>query len=160
MNKVLLYGVLSLLLVGTVAAAGMLIRASTPASGLNDQAFYAYQAGDLDAAEALYRKALTLEPEYELARYNLALLYNEEKEYGKALEHLELLLAQDRKNPHYQYDYAVNLVEEMRASQAWERTTFEEAIAHYEAADELEPGFLRARENVAFLREMVTEYFA
>ncbi len=150
MNKVLLYGVLLLLLVGTVAAAGVLIRASTPASGLNDQAYYAYQAGDLETAEALYQRSLELEPDYQLARYNLALLYHEGGHYRAAQPHFARLADEHSGNGGYAFDAAVNLVAAMRAEERVVGAELDEAIGLFERAARHD--VMHAAGNAAVLR--------
>jgi len=142
--------VIGLLLAASVAATGVIIRAQTKEAGLNDVAYYAYHDGNSDAAERLYRMALAENPSYELARYNLATLLFQEGRFTEAATELETLISLDPGKAAYHYDLAVNLVEEMRQHSAG-LDQFDRAIAEYETANRLSPGFEHVNENLAVL---------
>jgi tetratricopeptide (TPR) repeat protein len=147
----------ALLVVGSAAATGLLITASTKETGLNDVAFYAYHGNRLDAAEHLYLMALQENPDYQLARYNLATLYFEERRFDDAITQLELLEQQDQSNSHYHYDLAVNLVENIRQNGKG-LDQFDRALSEYREAERLSPGFEHAEENIAVLEKIKAEY--
>ncbi len=141
---------LLLLLVASASATTVLIRTNSRAAGFNDAAYYAYHAGEKGLAEALYERALAENPSYERARYNLATLLFEEGRFDEAISHLELLVAAHPAKPEYHYDLAVNLIEKVRRMGGG-LSLFDRAIAEYEEAERLSPGFARARENLPVL---------
>jgi tetratricopeptide (TPR) repeat protein len=148
---------IALLVVGSAAATGVLIQAQTKESGLNDVAFFAYKDGKLAAAERLYLAALEQNPGYALARYNLATLYFEEKRFDDAIPQLALLEKADPQNPHYHYDLAVNLVENIRQNSKG-LDQFDRALSEYREAERLSPGFEHVQENIAVLEQIKAEY--
>lgn len=147
--------ILALLLVGSVAATTVLVRSSTnnPVE-LNNAGYTAYKAGNEASAEAFFLTAINLDPGYEHARYNLALLYNEEEEYGKAIEQLQTLTELDATNVHYQYDLAVNCIDHFRYDKAGEEY-FWCGVDHYKQTEALEPGFAHAKENLDVLYSFI-----
>jgi len=149
--------VIALLVATTVLATGVLIKASTKESGYNDAAFYAYQAGNLRAAEAMYLRAIEENPRYELARYNLATLYFQEERYDDAIGQLETLTELNPGKASYHYDLAVNLVENIRQHEKGVEH-FDRAIAEYETAERLSPGYAHATENIAVLERIKEEF--
>ncbi len=78
-----------------------------------------YRMGKLDMAENAYLRAVELDPQFSDAHYNLALLYIRNKEYPKALSHLEEAVRL-REDADYLINYGVVLREMNRfdASQA------------------------------------------
>lgn len=147
----------ALLVVGSVAATGVLIRAQTREAGLNDAAYFAYGDGNHAAAERLYLAALEENPSYETARYNLATLYFEQGRFDDAIAQLEALVAEDPSNPRYHYDLAVNLVENIRQNERgfdqWGR-----AMDAYRTTLALDPSFPHAAENLAVMGLIAAEY--
>jgi|GEM_PF-5059187 len=150
---------LVLLLVGSVAAARYLIVAPRDPSALNNAAYTAHEEGQLELAEALYLSAINLDPSYELGRYNLALLYFEEEKYDKADEQFVWLLDNAEDKAAYHYDYAVNYVARFRSKGEASVEDFNHAIAHYEWADHLEPGYAHARANADALTKIRDRFF-
>ena len=146
----LVFVVIALLLVASVAAAGVLIMSESKSAGLNNAAFYIYHDGRSEDAEQLYRMALNEEPSYQLARYNLATLLFQESRFPEAASELEMLIAQDPANAQYHYDLAVNLIENIR-QQHEGLDQFDRAIAEYETAAQLQPGIANVKENLAVL---------
>ncbi len=156
-QRTVLYGLLFLLIAGSATAAGVWISASPPEARLNDIAYYHYQAGEYEAAETSYLEALTENPDYETARYNLAILYFRQGLYEQAIPQFERLLEQNGNNPSYHFDYAVTIVEQMRETGYWDREVLERAIYHYETAERLQPGFPHAAENAVFLQKPLAD---
>ena len=149
---------IALLVVGSVAATGILITANSKEAGLHDVAFYAYHENKLSVAEHLYLSALAENTEYQVARYNLATLYFEEKRFDDAIAQLAILEKQDPANPHYHYDLAVNLVENIRQNSKG-LDQFDRALAEYREADKLSPGFGHVTENIAVLEKIKADYY-
>ncbi len=159
MKAILVATALVLLLAGSVAAATYLIVGPADPGALNNAAFTAYGEGRFELAEALYLSALDLDPGYELGRYNLALLYFEEGKYEKANEQFVALLNETDDKAAYHYDYAVNYVAWFRSNGEAGAEDFDKAIAQYEFADHLEPGYAHARENVDALTRIRDSLF-
>ncbi len=150
--------VIALLVTTTaLAASGVLFAAKTKESGYNDAAFYAYHAGNSRASEAMYLRAIEENPQYELARYNLATLYFEERRFDDAIVQLDALLSLNSEKASYHYDLAVNLVENIRQNERGIEH-FDRAIAEYEIAERLSPGFAHATENIAALKRIKAEF--
>lgn len=154
MKKTVMFSIVALLLVSSVAAAGILIHAETKEGGYNDVGYFEYQDGDINNAERAFLTALEINPEYQHARYNLATLYFEQQRYVEAAEHLEILMAQDPENPNYYFDWAANVIAEIRQNGGGDIELFDAAIEAYRQADALQPGFPHALENVAVLERV------
>ncbi len=153
MRKTVAIALLSLLVVTSVAAAGVLIVSPTKEAGLNDAAYHRYRAGDRAGAERLYLAAIAEEPSYQRARYNLATLYFEQGRNGEAIAQLEELVTLDPSAPAYHYDLAINAIARFRAG--GEESDFWLGLAHFEEAEQLSPGFAYAVENLAVLRSFL-----
>ncbi len=160
MKKLAALLVIAALLAGSAAAAGVLIRAQSPAAGLNDAGYYAYKAGQAGAAEQLFLAAIAQDATYQRARYNLATLYFNEERYDDAAAQLETLVALAPDDARYRFDLAVNLVASMRARGTAPLAEFDRAIALYQDADRLSPGFPHATENAAVLERIRAELVA
>lgn len=153
--KYVITGIIALLLVSTVAAT-MLIKTDNKAAGYNNAAYYVYQEGEIELAQELYMRAIDEDSSYQLARYNLATLLFEIKEFQKAAKQLELLVVMNESNVNYKYDLAVNLVEEMRQNNnGWDR--FDEALNLYYEVEEMDPGFAFASENIVVMERILSQ---
>ena len=119
---------------------------------LNNLGFYERDGGDLAKAEEYWNQALAVAPNHKEVRENLAKLYNLQGRYEEAAEQLQALVESDDGNPSYHYDLAVNQVELIRGKGY---DLFDSAIAHFERADELSPGYEHAEENVGVLKKIM-----
>jgi tetratricopeptide (TPR) repeat protein len=88
-------------------------------------------------------------------RNNLAVIYYKQGKYTEAISQLRVLIQSEPDNPSYHYDLAVNLVDKFRNSQEQILADLEEALAEYEKADSLEPGYASARENIEVLKKVM-----
>ncbi len=158
--RYLTLSIIFLLLVGSVAATGYLIRSQPNPALLNNAGYHAYQNGDVKAAEAFFKASLALAPQYERARYNLALLYFHEGRYAEAQPLFDELLKLDPENAQYHFDGAANYVARFRQKGVATTAEFEHAIAEYELADKLSPGFPHAASNARVLRKIEQELSA
>lgn len=140
-----------------VVASGVLIQSHTKEGALNDVAYYAHHNGDDHLAERFYLVAITKNPSYQKARYNLATLYFMEGDYDKAIDQLEKLIVQDPENPAYHYDLAVNMIENIRRNKKG-LEFFDRALKEYKKADSLSPGFKHSRENIAVLERIKADF--
>jgi tetratricopeptide (TPR) repeat protein len=154
MKKIVIYSMVALLVISSVIATGVLIRSATLEGGFNDVGYFEYQDGELDNAEDAFLAAIDANPEYQTARYNLATLYNEQERYVEAAAHLEVLVSLDDQNPQYYFDWAANVIAELRKNGGGDMALFDAAIEAYRTADELQPGFPHALENVAVLENI------
>ena len=158
--KRLLIAVLALVLLGSATATTVLIKSDGNPQTLNNAAYHAYHDGNLEAAEAAYLAALVLDPGYERAHYNLALLYFEQGRYAEAHEHFVSALMIDEANAQYHFDYAANYVARFRQADQATAADFDHAIEHYALAEALEPGFPHAAQNAAVLERIKHELFS
>ena len=101
-------------------------------------AFQLQNAGDLDAAEPLYRRVLERQPRHVDALYLLGSLYAQQGRYAQALPLLERALALRPQFTEAQNNRAVALKELGR---------FEEALACYDAALAHRPNYAEAHNN-------------
>ena len=77
-----------------------------------------HQAGDLKAAESLYRKAIKKRDRPDLATYNLALLYSETNRGRAAVPLLRTLIAKDQGNGRAHFTLGKLLLSEARVEEA------------------------------------------
>jgi len=118
-----------------------------------------YKQSDYEKAITSFEKAVSINPLHEEALNNLAFLYNKLGDYKKAAAHLAELVNIDPTNPSYHYDYAINLVMNIKKTKQGEIQEIETALEEFSIADQLEPGFLNAKENIEFLGGMKQEYY-
>lgn len=118
-----------------------------------------YKEGDYENAIKYYEKAVRINHLYEEAHNNLAFLYNKLGEYKRAAEHLAELVRINPANPGYHYDYAINLVLNIKKTKRGEIEEIETAMNEFRIADSLEPGFMYAKENAEFLESMREDYY-
>ena len=108
-------------------------------------------------AEDYFKKALEIDPDYELARNNLALLYNNIENYQEASYHLKILVDQYPKNIKYNYDYAIN-----KANTFYYETKnyndLKEALKYFKIVYEMDPGFEHIMDNIKVLNEIENMY--
>ncbi len=100
--------------------------------------------GQTNAAAEFYREAVTLEPDYPMAQFDLGLL---DVEQGKAAEASNHLAAAARLDPHnsvMQFDFGVFLAQHGAPAQA--AGSFEAALAD-------QPDFPEAREQLSLLQQ-------
>lgn len=116
-------------------------REDASATAVLTYAVTSYQEGDLETAEAQYRRALELNDEHPVALNNLAMLLAEQKaDLNEALELAERAVRQ-RPNVASYYDTL--------AFVQMQREAYEEAVGHLERAVELEPEDVSWRVNLA-----------
>jgi len=126
----------------------------------NDPEFYKalgnsfVEKGDYVNAAIAYESCLLLGEDKD-ARNNLAVIYYKQGKYPEAINQLSTLIQLEPNNPSYNYDLAVNLVDKFRNSQEQSLADLEEALAEYEKADSLEPGYASARENIEVLKRVM-----
>lgn len=115
--------------------------------------YYAEQK-DFDLAEDYLQRSLRIDPYNEIARMNLALIYNYQGLHDEAIQQLLVLLKIDESNPSYHYDLAINMADLYRKQGIGD---LNDAIAEFRKADELKPGFAKAKENIKALKEVLAE---
>jgi tetratricopeptide (TPR) repeat protein len=118
-----------------------------------------YKTGDYYNAIEQYNQALVLNPTYEEALSNLAFSYNKLDDFEQAAAVLEKLVELRPENPSYHYDLAINLVLAVKQDSKGTIEDVEKAQDHFNKADELSPGFQRARENAFFLEDLKMQYY-
>jgi TolB-like protein/Tfp pilus assembly protein PilF len=103
-------------------------------------------AGDLQGAEAAFRKALQLNPNYAPTyQWYAEMLRGLSGRTTEALELSRKAVTLDPKSAIIVNDYAEVLESAGR---------FDEALAHYQLAVEIEPGFAHGHDNVAWLKAL------
>lgn len=115
---------------------------------------YFTEQGEIEEAIIAYEKSLVYAEDTEV-RNNLAILYHEQGKYTKAIEHLRKLTQQNPDNPSSHYDLAVNLVDKFRNTQEQSLQDLLDALAEYQKAEELMPGYANAKENVEVLKKVL-----
>jgi tetratricopeptide (TPR) repeat protein len=122
----------------------------------NDPLFYKalggeyVKLGENGKAISAYEECLTFGEDLE-AHSNLAVLYYREGKYSEAISNLIILTESEPANPSYHYDLAVNLVDRFRNTDEKSLDDLYEALAEYERAEQLLPGYSYAAENIAVL---------
>lgn len=158
-SVVLISVLMVLLLVSIVLATGFIVKTSNP-DFRNDPLFYKAlgneltKKGDFDKAAIAYEQSLALAEDLEV-RNNLAVIYYREARYSEAIDQLRALVAEEPGNPSYHYDLAVNLVDKFRNTDDKNLDDLYEALAEYEKASGLSPGFSNSEQNIDVLRRVL-----
>ncbi len=101
--------------------------------------FALYALGESDRAIDLYQRALKIDPEFVLARYDLAVTYRGLGEIDKAIAEYEKAL---KINPRFP-EALSNL-----GGQYFRKGNVEQAVAHFRRAIEVYPNFIQALSNL------------
>jgi tetratricopeptide (TPR) repeat protein len=134
------------------------VGSSSTSEDYLSQADFYYARGVYDEAAAYYEKALMIKPDIESALNNAAVIYNKVGEYSKAAEKLAQLVNINPDNPSYHYDYAVNLVLDIKQKGSGTIEQIEKAIEEFQKSDSLQNGYQKVKENLAFLEDMKEQY--
>ncbi|NEO88278.1 MAG: TIGR03032 family protein [Spirulina sp. SIO3F2] len=108
-----------------------------------------YAQGNLQDAEANYRRCLELKPDLMLARYNLGVILRERDEWGEAREQFEQVQVLEPENPKVLNNLAIV---------AQHQGETEAAVQWYEKAIALDPNFASAHFNFGMLLLNIGEY--
>ncbi|MBN2421792.1 hypothetical protein JXB41_01080 [Candidatus Woesearchaeota archaeon] len=110
---------------------------------------------DIDEAksEGFFLLALKQDPDYEIARKNLALIYNKQAKYKEAVEQFQVLADQFPENADYNYDLAINLGN-LYYYESRSLEDLDKALSYFKKVNEISPGFLKTNENIAVLEEI------
>jgi protein O-GlcNAc transferase len=103
-----------------------------------------HQAGNLRAAEQLFRQALEAEPERAETWYYLGILHSQQRRFEPAIEYLQKAIALDPRQPVYVYALA---------NAHLERGEYGEAAARYRRAIRLHHDFADAHNNLGIALE-------
>jgi len=117
-----------------------------------------HRLGKSDYVNAInaYETSLLLGEDADV-RNNLAIIYHDQGEYTKALNQLRALINLKPENPSYHYDLAINLVDRFRNTAEQNQADLEEALAEFEKANTLQPGYSHSRENIDVLKRILGE---
>lgn len=132
---------------GDAPAAPPAPAAAAPAADPDElmrRAFPLHQAGDVAAAQRLYREILEIDPKYADAHYLLGRIEHEEGRHEEAIPHLRNALRADNKNPHFHR----TLGDSFMALGHWL-----EALAYFQNAAELDPGDFEHWNNLGCANE-------
>ena len=156
--------ILAISLIALIALAGIAIGTNILVMSDNDfkqdPSFYKslgnhlIEQNDYERAIQAYEISLTLAEDPNI-RSNLAVLYHEQGNYAKAIEHLRVLTELEPNNPSYHYDLAVNLVDKFRNTDKKVLHDLIDALAEYETADQLSPGYGHSKENIEVLKRIL-----
>ena len=122
-------------------------------TGLLNNLGYYYKDKNPLLAEDYFLESLYLEPEYDTARNNLALLYHGIEQYGKAVDHLKILVERNPDNIQYNYDLAVNLGLKYRFG-GNDYNDLNEALNYFAIVYNMDPNFEHALDNIKVLNEI------
>jgi tetratricopeptide (TPR) repeat protein len=100
------------------------------------------QKNDLAGAEINYSKALTIKPDYGLARNNLGMIFVKEGKLNEAIECFNKLLQQDKDSAELNYNLAMALSRQNR---------YDDAIKHLARVLELQPQNADVLNSLAWL---------
>lgn len=146
--------VLSFIFIAAIAASGFAATELKDPVAVQNIGFYAYEQGEVELAEKLFNKAIELDPDYEHARTDLAVLLHEQERYVEAIEQLDALVQIDDSNPEYWYDMGVNLIAEFRVEEEVEN--FYYGIEAYEQAAAIDNDYAHVQENLEVLYNLKT----
>ena len=143
---------LFIIILALVAVSTTVLAATelTDVTTINNLGYYAYEQGDSQLAEKLFDKAISLDPTYEKARFNKAVLLNNQERYSEAMDELNLLTSLDANNVEYWYDLGVNTIASFRFVTNDIRE-FNEGIRAYEQAQESDANLAHIKENLEVL---------
>jgi len=119
---------------------------------LNNIGYY-YKDKNPLLAEDYFLQALEIDPEYENARNNLALLYNSLFLYDKAAAELYILVEDYPDNIKYNYDLAINLANKFYHITG-EYHDLNEALKYFKIVYEMDRNFEHTMENIKVLNEI------
>jgi len=152
-------------LVPAIVFAAAFIVYKVPLGSLSADDYYnqgntLYARGMYEEASAAYEKALAIKPDFENALKNAAYVYNKIGEYRAAAEKFSNLITIQPENPSYHYDYAVNMVLNIKQNNAGTIEEVEKAIAEFKRSDAIQAGYQKVKENLAFLEDMKAQYYS
>ena len=124
---------------------------------INNIGFYAYEQGNVQLAESLFRKAIALDEDYAKARENLAVLLNGLERYDEAAEQLEVLTQLDQGNTQYWYDLGVNYIADFRFG-SQDLAHFYKGLAAYESAASIDDSYAHVQENIVVLNTIKEKF--
>ena len=119
---------------------------------LNNLGYY-YKDINPTLAIDYFLLALQIDPEYEKARSNLALIYNKNIDYNNAIIHLEILADDYPDNINYNYDLAINYANRFYYIT---RSTddLENALKYFKKSYNLDKSFMFSLQNIEVLEEI------
>jgi tetratricopeptide (TPR) repeat protein len=160
-KTVILFASLALVLIlaGFVFGAKVLVQTKNK-DFAKDPEFYKALGNNFAEKEDYARAAIAYESslllgEDKVVRNNLAIIYYKQGKYSEAVNQLRALIQSEPENPSYHYDLAVNLVDNFRNSKEQSLQDLEEALAEYEKANNLQPGYSHAAENIEVLKRVM-----
>jgi Flp pilus assembly protein TadD len=108
--------------------------------------------GHTEKAIGAYKQALKLDPKNENVLNNLAVILHRQEDFVSAINYLRTLVELHPEKATYNYDLAINI-----ATNYWYTSegSLNEAIAYFEEAEFLEPGYKQAVQNVDVLKEVL-----
>ncbi|MBU1975407.1 MAG: tetratricopeptide repeat protein [Nanoarchaeota archaeon] len=121
---------------------------------LNNMGMYYAAKGEYQKAEQFFLEAIEMDQYYVIARSNLAIVYHDMGRYDEAIQQLIVLKKIEPENPSHVYDLGINIADLYRTQGIG---NLNEAISYFEQADNLEPGFLKSKENIIALKEVLAE---
>jgi tetratricopeptide (TPR) repeat protein len=150
-----------LALAGLVFGTDLIVKTNNPDFKKDPEFYkslgnYFVKQGELEKARLAYENCLLI-GEDNAARNNLALIYHEQGKYSEAINQLRALIITEPGNPSYHYDLAVNLVDKFRNSENKDINDLLEALLEFEKADQLEPGYMYATENIEVIQRVLNE---
>ncbi len=165
MNKriiiILLAFVIDILIIGFVIGENIILKTNNPDFKKDPEFYkalgnYYVQQKEIEKARLTYESCLLLGEDDEV-KNNLALIYHEQGKYSEAINQLRALIITAPDNPSYHYDLAVNLVDKFRNTEDKNINDLLEALVEYEKADQLEPGYMYAKENIEVIQRVLSE---
>lgn len=101
----------------------------------NNMGYSSYLAGDLEAAEFLFGKAVSIDPDYAIAWRNLALLYVKRAQYDKAIETLSFRF-EDEASAYNTVGYLCMLDRKYNKAEIYLKKAIDLSPTYFKAANE------------------------
>ena len=108
---------------------------------------------DKEKAMRHFKEALNIDPNYEMARKNLAVLQTQIGKYEEAINNFRTLVEEYPDNVQYNYDLAVNLGNKFYHNSR-DENDLEEALKIYYKVKEVSPKYEHLEENIKVLEEV------
>jgi len=119
---------------------------------LNNLGYYYKELNPL-MAEDYFKEALQIDPNYETARKNLALLYNSLGDYQKSVEHFRILVTNYPDNLNYNYDLAINLANNFYYKSS-KYEDLAQSIEYFKRVYSKDKNFANALDNLKVLEDI------
>jgi tetratricopeptide (TPR) repeat protein len=117
-----------------------------------------YELGEMRNAISNFEEAIEINSGYSKAYYSLGILYFELGEYSEAIRNLGLVVEIEPENPNANFDLGQGYVARYRGEELEgmeDLDDLEQALIYLRRAEELEPGFPNAVNNIEIIEGVI-----